>query len=64
MKEIIDFVKPQTNENVIIKNVGPDKYRVNIFSSHFVEDSVIKRTTLSKSYYVKVDGDKVTDLTI
>lgn len=39
-------------------------YRVDVFSRTYPEDSTISRLKIIRSYKVKLDGDKVIDLTV
>lgn len=39
-----------------IKNVGGQNYRVNVYKKFNVDDSVITRTRMDKSYYLRIDS--------
>ena len=54
--KILIFVNADKNLTKI-KNVGGDFYRVNVYVKFNVEDSVITRTRMDRSYYLKIDKD-------
>ena len=58
------FLKVQEQDTIQIKTVGVDRYRVNIFSSYLIPESVIPRTKLRSSHYLCNRDGQLKDLTI
>lgn len=58
------FLKVQEQDTIQIKTVGHDRYRVNIFNSYFIPESVIPRTQLKSSHYLCNRDGQLKDLTI
>jgi len=62
-KEILDQVgKPDNFFECKSLNVFDNKYRVNIYTKESVEGITGEKTRIAKSYFVRLDGDKVTIL--
>jgi hypothetical protein len=61
--KILDFVKSE-KAMTKIKNVGGEFYRVNVYTKFTPPDSVITRTRMHNSYYLRIDkNNQIHDLT-
>lgn len=62
-KEILEQVgKPDNFYECKSLNVFDNKYRVNIYTKESVEGITGEKTRIAKSYFVRLDDDKVTIL--
>jgi len=59
-----EFLGVADNCTAKVNSVGNSCYRVNVYEKTMNEGSIMHTTVLSKSYYIRQDGDKFTDITI
>ena len=50
--------KPEHFMKMEVKNVGTNKYRINVVCKEYVDQSLIPIISRPKSYYVKLEGQK------
>lgn len=64
-QEVINLLKIQKNDNItcIIKSVGDDKFRVNVYQKYYVDGSIIPRQKMITSRYIR-GGNTLTDCTL